>query len=489
MSPRVLDDRPHPSARRRPRARAAALAALALLLAAGAAAAQEPQPAAEAVHPFYADLLEQGIFAYQQGSHAEAETDLRLAVFGLLESPRTLARGLAYLALAQAAGGGGEALEATLQRVLALERRAPVFGQAELSPAARGAFEELLVSRLPESTLAQIPAFRRLADAKLAARLAGLRPAERRRALEEKVASVPDDPAWLLALAELELAERNFPAAAARAAQILALADRADPGQTTAARCVRGRALASTGGCAAAVADLDACPAARTDVDAAAALLECRVTLGQWLEAQALLDSLPPSVAAARPVSRHRRQVSRQVARLPHAPPAAAAADAESGPPARTPGPAPATGGAARQPENGASPAQPEPSPAALPADARAELARARGLLASANLASELEDPLRIAREVADAHPDSAEAQHLAAEIAYRASRWEEAARYFRRGGEPAQPEMLFYMAVSLFEAGEQEAAKPLLERALPSLPRTPFVEGYAERILGPGAG
>jgi hypothetical protein len=78
------------------------------------------------------------------------------------------------------------------------------------------------------------------------------------------------------------------------------------------------------------------------------------------------------------------------------------------------------------------------------------------------------------------------EAQHLAGEIAYRASRWAPAITYLRRGGTPgAQPELTFYLAVALWESGERQEAARVLETALPRLPRNEFVDGYAERILG----
>lgn len=113
-------------------------------------------------------------------------------------------------------------------------------------------------------------------------------------------------------------------------------------------------------------------------------------------------------------------------------------------------------------------------------------LAQARLLLASARDRAALEEPSRIAREVADAHPGSREAQHLAAVIAYRAARWDEAVRYFRRGGDPgeASAETLFYLAVSLYEVGEREAAAEALRRSLPRIERTPFVRSYEEKIL-----
>jgi hypothetical protein len=88
---------------------------------------------------------------------------------------------------------------------------------------------------------------------------------------------------------------------------------------------------------------------------------------------------------------------------------------------------------------------------------------------------------------VADAHPELKEAQHLAAEGAYRISRWSDAAAYFRRGGDPGdgEPERLFYMAVAFYETGDRAGAAAALKRALPSLKRTPYVDAYAKKILG----
>lgn len=133
--------------------------------------------------------------------------------------------------------------------------------------------------------------------------------------------------------------------------------------------------------------------------------------------------------------------------------------------------------------------APPEDPPAGgrLDAEETARLDRARALLSAATDRGQLEEPARIAREVADANPASREAQHLAAVIAYRAARWEEAVRYFRQGGDPGDsaPETLFYFAVSLYEAGEREEAAEVLRRSLPRLEPTPFVRSYEAKILG----
>jgi predicted Zn-dependent protease len=128
-------------------------------------------------------------------------------------------------------------------------------------------------------------------------------------------------------------------------------------------------------------------------------------------------------------------------------------------------------------------PAGPRP----LSAEERDGLSRARKVLSGTASAKDLRQAFDVARVVADAHPESVEAQHVAAEAAYRVSRWADAARYFQRGGEPPadQPELLFYMAVALYESGDPAKAAEILKRSLPNIERTPYVDAYAKKILG----
>jgi tetratricopeptide (TPR) repeat protein len=150
-----------------------------------------------------------------------------------------------------------------------------------------------------------------------------------------------------------------------------------------------------------------------------------------------------------------------------------------AGPTTAPPDPAPAPAATAAPP----APAQRPVTPAE-----RQSLTEARRLLAGASDPAALRQALKLAREVADAHPADREAQHLAAEAAYRNSQWGEAVSYFGKGGDPgeARPELLFYLAVALFEEGKTQDAAAALRRALPNLERTPYVESYARRILGP---
>lgn len=147
-------------------------------------------------------------------------------------------------------------------------------------------------------------------------------------------------------------------------------------------------------------------------------------------------------------------------------------------PPAAAPPPAPAASAPA---------SSPPPAPSDPTDTERKQLEAARNLLAESGNVRKLREAFQMAREVADAHPDSREAQQLAGEAAYRVSRWREAADYLGRGGGPGedQPELLFYQAVALYESGDRQTAAGPLRRALPNLQRTPYIDGYAKKILG----
>ncbi|MEO6193427.1 MAG: hypothetical protein ABIS20_10475 [Thermoanaerobaculia bacterium] len=161
-----------------------------------------------------------------------------------------------------------------------------------------------------------------------------------------------------------------------------------------------------------------------------------------------------------------------------------------AGAPAAAPPPAPVPSSTTSTPAvaktAAPAPANP-PAPTPLTDGERKQLDQARQLLGEPRPSKELRQAFELARSVADSHPDSKEAQHLAAEGAYRISRWSDAALYFRRGGDPGEeePERLFYMAVSLYESGDAAAAAAAFKRALPNLKRTPYVESYARKILG----
>ncbi len=77
--------------------------------------------------------------------------------------------------------------------------------------------------------------------------------------------------------------------------------------------------------------------------------------------------------------------------------------------------------------------------------------------------------------------------QHTAAEIAYRASRWATPCATFAAAAIPAkaQPLLLFYFAVSLWESGSQQEAAAVMRRCDGKLRPTPFVQAYRDKHPG----
>ncbi len=154
-------------------------------------------------------------------------------------------------------------------------------------------------------------------------------------------------------------------------------------------------------------------------------------------------------------------------------------------PPATPPEASPPSAPAVAPERTGAAVAAPAPR---APTDAeKKQLEKARKILGEGGNVRQLREAFQLAREVADAHPESRETQQLAGEAAYRISRWSEAADYLGRAGGPGedQPELLFYLAVAFYESGNPQDAAAPLRRALPNLQRTPYVDGYAKKILG----
>ncbi|HYI83463.1 MAG TPA: hypothetical protein VEX11_09675, partial [Acetobacteraceae bacterium] len=196
---------------------------------------------------------------------------------------------------------------------------------------------------------------------------------------------------------------------------------------------------------------------------------ETRAALEQRLVARIPVATLR-SIPVFRPLADRKEAESAQSAKPADPKPRRGQADP---PPASSP---PRVAPAASTPTE---PAGPAAEPRVLTAAERDKMAEARRLLGQESKVKDLRQAYDLAREVADAHAESVEAQHLAAEAAYRISRWADAARYFRRGGEPGenQPELQFYMAVSLFESGDAAGAAAILKRSLPNLQRSPYVD------------
>ena len=197
----------------------------------------------------------------------------------------------------------------------------------------------------------------------------------------------------------------------------------------------------------------------------------------------------PAAVAKAEPPKKEpakRETVRKEPAGKDTGKPAPSRAAGQPAAPAN--GSAAAEPGKSQEPQTAAVPPPADPTaPKPLTDAERGKLEQARRILAEQRSARELRQAYQLAREVADVHPEAKEAQHLAAEGAYRISRWSDAATYFRRGGDPGEdePERLFYMAVALYESGDRTGAAAALKRSLANLQRTPYVDAYAKKILG----
>ncbi len=433
---------------------------------------------ADAADPFYERLLQDGVHAYSQGDYAAAVHHLRLACFGLLDEPATLAGCLTHLALAQAATGDAQSFATTFRRILEIEQRFEAFSKLAPGAELRRELERHLELWISYEVLRSAPVFSTVARRKLEARILALPPPERRGELTRRLEAEPDDPTWLLWSAELDLV--SDPEAA------LATVENALAGglETASARCLRGRALIALGRCEPALAELASCEA---DPSLAEPRLRCRIQLEDWDGAESELAALPAGEQQRSPFRRLAREVRQgrkqeQAARQEESPQEAAEVQ-ETGleeTPAATEAAAEAEAvGQAREEVRATAPPE-------TPPEVRREIEAARGELRSGSR-RQLETAFGRLRDVADGHPRLAEPQYLAGEMAYRLARWDEAVTYFQRGSELAsgRPEQLFYYSVALYETGAAAAAADTLERCLPQLQKTDFVLSYAAKIHG----
>lgn len=115
-------------------------------------------PLGAEVDPFYRQLLEEGVRSYERGDHSRAREELRIAAFGLLETPEELARALAHLALTQSSAGDLEGFAHSYGRLAELETRFRSYSSAALGAEVRGQLETAARSHLGTAILGAVPA-------------------------------------------------------------------------------------------------------------------------------------------------------------------------------------------------------------------------------------------------------------------------------------------------------------------------------------------
>jgi hypothetical protein len=444
------------------------------------------QVAAAEVDRFYLDLLHEGTQNFQRGDFIVAARQLRIACFGMLDDPVQLASCLVRLGMAQTGAGDNDGFRDTFKRLAEAQDRFGAYAKATLPPDLRAAYEQKAVSVVPPQLLGSSAYFAQLQQRQTASQIAALAPRERRRKLEERISSEPKNAQWHVMMAELELGEDHGAAALAQAESAVNLGP-SDPS----ALCARGLARASAHRCEEALKDLEPCARCQQDALYAIGLLGCRIEQGKWQQADEQIRFLPAEWRQDKRISPLiQRNAEHLKASQPNKQPGAHTDERTESPKATVPSRSAPQGAGAGRPvslgidQPGAS------SPRAAPRSPKeaADVARARILLDDGRSKDrELQEALRLSSTVAAAHPEWAEAQLIAGEAAYRNSHWSEAAGYFLRGGElgDAHPDLLFYLAVSLFETGDKAGAESALKKALPRLQSNAYIESYARKIMG----
>jgi len=111
---------------------------------------------------FYADHLQRGMVNYQRGNYAQAASDLRVAAFGLLDTPPEYETALIYQLLAERKLQRNEDARQVAEKIVTVERVAPVYGKFSLPAGVRGELEAALLQLLPAAQLARAPTFAHL---------------------------------------------------------------------------------------------------------------------------------------------------------------------------------------------------------------------------------------------------------------------------------------------------------------------------------------
>jgi hypothetical protein len=113
---------------------------------------------------FYDLRLKAGHDALTAQRWLEATEALRIACFGLLDTPKSLTPCLAMLSLAQNGLGRTADVDTTLARIVEVESRFAVYDPSALDPDLRTKFESLIGQRVARSTLLGIPTLARIVD-------------------------------------------------------------------------------------------------------------------------------------------------------------------------------------------------------------------------------------------------------------------------------------------------------------------------------------
>ena len=411
---------------------------------------------------FHERLYQDAVRSASQSRHQEAIKYFRLACFGMLEKTDRLGDCLARLAIAQAEVDKKDDFVATVTRLMDVERRFQGYSRSALPQAQKLRFETRLEELAPLELYATIPAFKSQAEGRRASQLR-LQPAEeRQKVLDRLIAQEPRNALWRILRGELMLEQ-------GRAVEAVEIADRlsaSHPSHPDTA-CFRGRAQAAVGACnPGTLENLSRCSAEDTLEAAREATLRCHVQNQDWVGADGVLAIMSESQKQQRPI----RDLAKETRKKRRNPPA----------------PAPQSEPSVPEPQQVAAP-EPTVSTGSStgPGPVEQDVLESGWDILRSDARDRFEDTYDSVRSLANRHPAWAEAQHLAAELAYRLSLWDDAVSYFQRAEKivSQKPDLQFYLAVALYKSGDQQAAAAMLDRCEPHIQNSDFVQFWVERI------
>ena len=400
-----------------------------------------------AADDFYEQQLRAAKADYQANRLAQATDELRIAAFGFLDRPPLLQEALARLAVAQETMGQSEERTKTIERFLVVEQRFGSYHPAALEPAIRAAFEKLLSDTVPHSTLVAMPGLAAIANFEIR-KVAELPENKRIAAYEAGAQREPKNIEWRLALAREYAAKDDQ-------GQVIRWGSRALDldSKNQEARALVAHAHASRRECRDALVMItDADLKARPDLYADQTV--CLANLARYKEAQSALANVPDRLKRRPDVQKAADLISKNTTAVTKPAPQKAA------------------------PVVVASAAQDPVVPNA------AEVLDLTHKLIHDGRVEEAYSRLRAAVQT---EPANRSLRLGLLEAAVLSRDWQTAVNQVSKVTPLAAGEELymFYSSVALYETGQKDEARPLMERARSHMVPSPIVNYYLKAILG----
>ena len=407
-----------------------------------------------AADDFYEQQLRAAKSDWAANRTAQAADELRIAAFGFLDRPPLLQEALVRLAVAQDALGLTTERSRTIERFMAIEQRFPSYRSVDVEPQIRSTFEKLLTGQVPRATLLAVPSLAPVANYEIR-KVAELPENRRLAAYQAGMQREPKNVEWPLAAAREFSVKENH-------GEVIRWGTRALEIDNTnkEARALVAHARAARRECREALALITAADIKdRPDLTADQAV--CFAQLGRYKEAQAALANVPERMRRRPDVQRAAEAVSKNIE--------TSASSAQVSTPVSTK-PAPLINRPA--------------VPTSAPRPTAAEVLDVTHRLVRDGKPLEALSRLRPAVE---AEPDNRVLRLNLLEAAVLSRDWKTAVAQVPRITPLAVGEELymFYSSVALYENGQKEEARPLMERARAHMVPSPIVDHYVRRILG----